>query len=79
MSYEAQAADALSAVDARPPGAYLWFGQSRDAPDLAAAIRARLLADFHPTAAARPPRPATVAAGTDGGAFAWYVTVDLAG
>ncbi len=70
MSYEAQAADALSAVEARPPRAYLWFGRHWEAPDLAAAIRARLLDDFHATGAARPPRSAAAPAGADGGAFA---------
>jgi hypothetical protein len=71
VSYEAQVADALSAVEARPPASYLWFGQrfAAPAPALADAIRARLLADFHATGAARPSRSAG-AAGGDGGAFA---------
>ncbi|HTN24811.1 MAG TPA: T3SS effector HopA1 family protein [Solirubrobacteraceae bacterium] len=70
MSYEAQAADALGAVEARPPATYLWFGRRCEAPDLAAAIRARLVADFHPTGAARPSRSTSAPAGSDGGAFA---------
>ncbi len=71
MSYEAQVADVLGALVARPPGAYLWFGRRFEAPELAAAIRERLLADFYATGAPRAPRHgAPPAPGDDGGEFA---------
>jgi hypothetical protein len=73
VTYAAQVADALSAVEARPPAAYLWFGRrfAAPAPELAAAIGARLLADFQATGAARPAAAqAPVPATGDGGALA---------
>ena len=67
MSYEAQVRDALSAVAVRSPDAFLWFGRRHEAPDLVAALAARLLADFYACGAARPqPQPGHVAPG-DGG------------
>jgi len=67
VTYEDQLADALSAADARPPGAYLWFGRRYEAPALTAALRARLLADFYEPGAARPPLPPAAAPPGDGG------------
>jgi hypothetical protein len=68
--YEAQAAAAMQAVEARPPDALLWFGRRIAAFELTGAIRARLLEDFSATGVPRPSRRAQVAPGNDGGEFA---------
>ncbi len=67
--YEAQALAALGAVEVRPPGAYLWFGRRTETASLAEAIAARLLADFQPAGAPRPPQDEPDAAPGDGGSF----------
>ncbi len=67
--YEDQVADALGAVALRPPAAFLWFGRRCEAPDLTAAIAARLLTGFYASGGARPLGPGFTAPG-DGGALA---------
>ena len=65
--YESQALAALGAVEVRPPGAYLWFGRRTETPSLTDAIAARLLADFQPTGAPRPPPQDEAGAPSGGG------------
>jgi hypothetical protein len=65
MTAEAQVADLLGAVEARPPGAYAWFGHRFQARSLPA----RLERDFLATGEPRPPGERDVAAAGDGGAL----------
>lgn len=74
--YEAQALDALAAVEARPPDAYLWFGRRVGlAPPagraaLVGAIGDALHEGFFGAAVAQPRRGGPVTAPDEGGSFA---------